>query len=166
MAYKLDNRLICDIYARCKRLFAYEGFTYRSKNDCPEEVQERVVTKLYSELETNYDVASELGVSPAVVDSIKRRPYKVARHFWKKLDDIMLESSIQRVSNNADPRRLPTYKINWKHVENEMVTCGYNLSVRQLYRRWHKLNNSMVGLRDSTLTQELQGSAHVIPPSP
>lgn len=151
MGYKLDNRLLCDIYARCKRLFVFEQFKYHAIGDLDREeknvLQDKVIKEIFEEKETIQSISSKLNISPPCVSSIKTKPLKGEYFRWELSDDVILEESIQRQFESKDIWQVPSYKIDWKKVEKEMISCGYRLTYSQLYRRWYKRNTKMFGLR-------------------
>lgn len=151
MAYKLDRRLLCDIRSRCKRLILYPAYGFSSKLELSNEIVEGVILDLFEEKRPVSKVSSRFDLSPAVVDLIKRNPIETKKFMWKKSDDMMLEMAIERLFNNVNPRTIPIYQIDWREVEKEMLSCGYNLKKTQLYRRWIRLNKEMVNVRHKRL---------------
>lgn len=149
MAYKLEDRLICDIYYRAKKLLAFRDFSYNSRQDVPEEFVDKIVVDLFQDKETIQEISSKMNISPMVVACIKRRPLKIAPHRWTKDDDFMLEMAIER-QFDTDPYQVPTYMIKWKQIERELETCGFSVLASQAYKRWHLLNRKMVGLKNKT----------------
>lgn len=151
MGYKLEKRLICDIYSRCKKAFVYTAFNCNSRNDLSEEQFGDIIEELFERKEPVFAVSTKHNISPPVISAIKKKPLNHCAFRWKKEDDLMLEMCIERLCDNADPWSIPTCQIPWVQVEREMRTCGYDLIKHQLYKRWIRLNKDMVNFRHKSL---------------
>lgn len=147
IAYKLDTRLICDLYTRAKRLLVFNEFKRSFIRDVDEELVDEVVQRVFETKETRRNISSELNISPDVVSSIKNTPIRVTSHRWSAVDDLLLEEILQRQFENENIWYVPSYKIDWKRAEKDMVSCGYKLIKRQMYKRWLRRNPPMFGLR-------------------
>lgn len=156
LARKLNDRLICDIYRRAKKVIAYNAYEHTKRKELPEEVFESIISDLYEEKKPIGLVGAELNVSPCLVADTARNPIRTRFHKWKKEDDLMLEMAIERQFNNRDPKTIPTYLIDFEHASKEMRSCGYHLSPNQLYRRWRLLNPKMVGRKKIDQHQKSQ----------
>lgn len=147
MAYKLKERLICDIHARAKRILVYKQFKYHYISHCDDEVLEEVVTKIHEDKEPIRDISRELDVSPNIVSSLKHNASADKPHFWTSVDDMILEECISRQFGHEDIYSIPSFKIDWERAQREMNTCGLNLNKSQIYKRWRRKNPSVFGLR-------------------
>lgn len=151
MAYKLDKRLICDIYFRCKKEIINREYDYSSKRDIPEEKVEEVLVDLEQNNQRIAPVSSKHSISPSLMNTIKMKPTKYKRFVWKSDDDLNLEMAIANQFPNSDPHEIPTYKIVWTEVHKQMLECGYELAKKQLYKRWIRLHKDMVNIRHKSL---------------
>lgn len=146
LAYKLDDRLLCDIYSRAKRMIGGRAFKYKTRDDLPQELELELSTKL-KENETSKDLSSELDISPFVLQSLKSHPAeRLPTDFWNDEEDLLLEMSIERQFNDRDPWTIPLHMIDWEEVTKEMLSCGLPKSLiypKRLQRRWYRLNSKL-----------------------
>lgn len=147
IAYKLNTRLICDLYTRSKRLLVFNEFKRSYIRDVNDDLVDQVVQRVFEAKEPRRNISSELDISPDVVSSIKNTPIRVISHRWNGVDDLLLEECLQRQFENENIWHVPSYKIDWTRAEKDMGSCGYNLVKRQLYKRWLRRNQPMFGLR-------------------
>lgn len=146
VAYKLDNRLICDIYHRCRLLFYREEFYYNSRKNLPKEIEEKVIQDIING-ESDRTICLNYSVSPRLIETIKRRPKKSRYYKWNNESDMFLEQVIEQVTGIEDVRTIPTHEIDWNMISKEMNTLNYKVTKEQCYRRWSRLVPDMVGVR-------------------
>lgn len=167
LAYKLDKRLVCDIYWRAKKEILNRAYAYSNRAALPDEKVEKVIKYLFERNKPIKEVCSKLNISPTVVESIKRHPKKFNSFHWKAEDDIMLESAIAKQFPESDPRSIPTYQINWVQACEEMHACGYDFLVkRQVYKRWIRLNPEMLNYRHKRIFGEVDQPEQPIEATP
>lgn len=156
MAYGLEDRLLCDIYSRCRRLFAYEQFTHTEIDKVPESIKELAEEDLCQNNEPLPLVSYKYNMSPSLVKTIKRQGLKgeLKRFRWKPEDDFALKMAIEAQFPDMDAYDIPTHQIDWFDVEKIMRATGYELVQSQLSKRWRYLNPKMVGLRKPPALQD------------
>lgn len=138
MAYKLNQRLICDIYVKCRRLFYYRSFFHTSRKTIPKALLEQVRIDLEAG-EAVWVIAHKYNISPHVIDTIKRRPYGAKRFHWTSEALEALHECVENLHNVRDITQMPARAIRWKRVKKEMIQRRYELSVEQCYMKWIRL---------------------------
>lgn len=144
MAYRLKDRLICDIYMKCRRMFYDKSFYFNSRDDVPAELEKRVKLDL-SMNEAPQIIAHKYNISPTTIDTIRRRPRVTAKRFkWTETAINHLRRSVEIVHNVDDLNELPARDINWQRVKTEMELFDYHLNEEQCYNKWIRLNPSSI----------------------
>lgn len=145
LAYKLNDRLLCDIYSRAKKLIGGQAFKYQSREQLPSKLEQTAKKMLINNEDTPQGISCDLDISPFVLQNLKSNPTKMPKHMWTDEHDLLLEMCIERQSNR-DPWTLPFRQIDWKIVSKEMISCGLpakRMCPKQLYKRWYFLNGQM-----------------------
>lgn len=145
MAYKLNDRLICDIYMKCRKMFYDKSFYFNSRAQVPDELERRVRLDLAIN-ESPQIIAHKYNIAPSVIDTIGRRPHAAAKRFkWTETAQNDLRESIESVHNVDDLNDLLARDINWKRVCTQMGSLGYALTKEQCYNKWIRLNPNLKG---------------------
>lgn len=147
MAYKLDDRLICDIHEKGKKLIGFKTFKHRSAIDVSDDVRDKILEDIKVKDKFLWDISCEYDVSPVVVDHIKRFSKSNKRHKWSAEDDLFLESSIERqLNNDSDIYSVKKQQIDWAKVRADLSRCGLHMTESQIYSRWYrKVRNNNEG---------------------
>lgn len=139
MAYRLDERLICDVYEKCKKLIGFRKFKHRSAADLSDDIRDKILEDIKCSYKSVSDIGSGYDVSPVVVDHIKRFSKSNGRHKWSAEEDVYLESAIERQFNNvSDVYSLTKRQIDWTRVRRDLMKCGMNMTEPQIYGRWYR----------------------------
>lgn len=160
MAYKLKNRLVCDVYFRCRKLIACKGFKYSAVKDLKgkDRKREKVVKEVVVKNKEFLDTSCKHDISPPAVYQLKRsHNEKSKRCKWKPLDDQALVNAIRECHPDENPLMLTRTNINWQTVNEVMVSCDYELKEMQLIRRWRTISAS-IGLEVDMTWDELQST--------
>jgi hypothetical protein len=139
MAYRLDDRLICDIYMKCRKMFYDKSFYFNCRANIPDELEKRVKLDLRMN-ESPQIIAHKYNISPSVVDTISRRPKRCKRMRWDKEAIKDLRESLESIHNIDDVDNLPAREVNWSRVRAQMQALGYELTEEQCYNKWVRLN--------------------------
>ena len=146
MAYKLKDRLICDVFARCRKLFLNKSFKITSKELLSKKLLKRIKSDL-KKGECEKFISEKYDVSPSLVCYIKRRPKETKRFRWSFESDDDLRDSVEQVTGSMEPSQLASCDIEWKRVCKFMQSAGYELNVHQCYSRWIRLYPHAVSRR-------------------
>jgi hypothetical protein len=135
MAYKLDDRLICDIYMKCRRKFYDKSYFFNSRADVPNELEKRVLLDLRMN-ESPQIIAHKYNISPSIIDTIRRRPRTGQRFRWTQTSINDLRTAIESMYNVVDINDLLAKNIDWQRVRSYMESLDYELSEEQCYNKW------------------------------
>lgn len=139
MAYKLDKRLICDIYIRCRKMFYDKSFHFTRRQDLPSELDKRVRHDL-KKRESVVALSSKYNISPSVLESIKRRPDKIRKRYtWCQESEQNLLRIIELTHGNGTEKQLLAREIDWKLVAKEMNGQNWIVDRDQCYNKYVKL---------------------------
>lgn len=139
MAYRLDDRLICDVYDKCKKLIGFKKFKHRSATNLEDDIKDKILDDIKCSDKTVWEISCEYDVSPVVVDHLKRFSKSDERHVWSAEEDVYLESSIERqFTDVSDVYSLTKGQIDWTRVRKDLRRCGLNMTEPQIYGRWYR----------------------------
>lgn len=148
MAYRLDNRLMCDIYAKCRRMFYNKSYFFSSRAQVPPEL-EKIIKHELSLNESTKMIAYKYNVSPNVILTIKKRPKRKKRFRWTEeaVDD--LRQAISSIYQFDEFQDLLSRDINWKRIQARMETSGHTITWEQCYNKWiHLYPGSKIRIHD------------------
>lgn len=149
MAFGLNDRLICDVYFKCRRIFYNKSFRYCSRKTLPEHV-EKAIRKDLKAKKPPHDISYMYDVAPLLVDTIRRTPKRrttldTGRFLWTPEAVDCLKSVVERQCVSADLQDLNTRDIKWKRVSKEMRSLGYQVRRKHCQYKWpHIFPNSVV----------------------
>jgi hypothetical protein len=141
LAYGLENRLICDIYMKCRRMFYERSFYFHSRDRVPAELAKRVKFDLRMN-ESPQIIADKYNIAPSVIDTIRRRPTSKKKFKWTPSAVECLRQSVIGVHNVFDLDKLLARNIDWGRVRDHMESYDYEVSKEQCYNKWIRLNPS------------------------
>lgn len=136
MAYRLNDRLICDIYARCRHMFYNGSFTHRSKKFLPKELRKKIIREL-EQGEVATLISNRYDVSPSVVESVRRRPKLThTRIQWTEPMIETLDAILRNIHQGDQP---PRSHIDWQKVADDMHFYGFRVNKDQCYGKWRRM---------------------------
>lgn len=132
MAYKLDNRLLFDIYLRCRNMFAFKEYTYSSVDDLTPKLRKIIAKKL--KIHDNIEISREFDMCPDAVRKLRLNPTPAKkRHRWTIEDIHCLETIVGELQQSDK-------EISWHKVSKRMKRIyGLKLNREQCYKKWAML---------------------------
>lgn len=138
MAYRLPNRLICDIYRKCRRMFYFKSYFFKSRLELPAELEEVIKNELNAN-EAPVVIAHKYNVAPNVIHSISGHPERIKRFKWTRTIEDDLKQTVLDLYDIDDFLELLARDINWRRIANRMRALGYEIEPSQCYNKWIRL---------------------------
>lgn len=140
MALGLNDRLMCDVYMKCRQIFHDKSFRYSSRLQVPREVEKAIRHDLKSGMR-QIEISYLYDVAPCVVKMIKQNPKRMntvagGRYIWS--DDALqhLKMVVEFMHAPKDIHSLDLCDIKWKRVSKELRSLGFRVKRKHCRYKW------------------------------